>query len=392
MKNIIILVAACVLYSASFGEAAAQSDCWPNFRGDARLSGLSGASIPASPRLLWNFRASDAIKAPPVVCDGIIVVGAVDGSLYGITTEGKMKWKINTGNGIESAAIIVGDRVFVGNLEGKVFALELQTGKTIWTYETEGMIMGAPNFWSGASGGSGGAADRRRQGEKMPGGTDGVVVIGSYDYYLHGIDARTGKGLWKYEADNFINGAPAIFEGMAVFGGCDGLLHKVDVRDGSSKGRHEVATYVAGSAAVDNGMTFVGDYDGKFTCLDIRKNSVVWDFQSEEVQQPFIASPSITNDRVYIGSRDKFVYCFNRKNGTLEWKKNTRGAIDASPVLTRDALIVANLRGDVMMLDPKDGRTLWNYETGSAIAGNPAVIDDRIFVTASDGRIYCFGK
>ena len=45
--------------------------------------------------------------------------------------------------------------------------------------------------------------------------------MGSYDYNLHCVDATTGKGLWKYESDNFINGAAALYQGNAVFGGID---------------------------------------------------------------------------------------------------------------------------------------------------------------------------
>ena len=377
MKKIIrSILALVILFTAVNGEA---QKCWSSFRGDRRLSGISKAELPVQPEVLWTFKASDAIKAPPVVCRGILVVGSLDGSLYGITTDGNLKWKINTGNGIESAAIILDDRVFVGNLDGKVFALELETGRTIWTYETEGQIMGSPNYWnpSGMSKKSNG---------------DGILVIGSYDYYLHGIDAENGQGLWKYETDNFINGTPAIYEGEAVFGGCDGLLHRVRVRDGKLISRQEVATYIAGSAAIDEGKTFVGDYDGKFSCLDIRNRSVVWEFKNSRAEQPIIASPSINRETVFIGSRDKYVYAFNRKNGELDWKTNTRGQVDASPLLTSSGLLVATLRGDVLILDSKNGEIKWSYEIGSAITGNPAVTEDRIYVTAADGRVYCFGK
>jgi eukaryotic-like serine/threonine-protein kinase len=139
-----------------------------------------------------------------------------------------MKWKINTGKGIEAPAMIQNEIAYVGNYEGKVFAIEVATGRTLWTYETEGQIMGAANYWEPGSrweeqqGGTG--AGQEREQEQKWSGKWGVVVVGSYDYYLHGIDAATGKGLWKYEADNFLNGAPAIYDGVAVFGGCDGLL------------------------------------------------------------------------------------------------------------------------------------------------------------------------
>ncbi|MEX2370481.1 MAG: PQQ-binding-like beta-propeller repeat protein [Bacteroidales bacterium] len=368
MKRITSIITILVILGFP-GMMAAQS-CWTNFRGDTQLRGSTTASIPAEPDLLWNFKTNDAIKASPVVCEGIIVAGSVDGNVYGITMEGKLKWKINTGNGIEAAALIHKGMVYVGNLDGKVLALELLTGKVIWTYETEGQIMGAPNIL----------------------GEENILVIGSYDYYLHGIDAVTGKGLWKYESDNFINGSPAIYKGVAIFGGCDGLMHQVYVKDGSLKSREPVATYVAGSVAVDNWITFVGDYDGKFTSMDLRNGHVLWSYKNPDTDLPFIASPSLSAKVVFIGNRDKYVYCFSKADGTLLWKRNMRSRVDASPVLVKNRLVVATMRGDLALLDTYDGAVKWIYELGSGINGNPAVIDGRIIVGADDGRIYCFGK
>ncbi|MCA1747690.1 MAG: PQQ-binding-like beta-propeller repeat protein, partial [Bacteroidales bacterium] len=376
----------------------AAQDCWPSFRGDAQYTGRSEAAIPRNPSLLWTFKTSDAVKAAPVVCNGVIVVGSADGNVYGITLDGKLKWKINTGSGVEAPALIQNEIAYVGNYEGKVFAIEVSSGRTLWTYATEGQIIGAANYWEpeGAGRGSGRTGNAGKSGSANGGSRGsvegGVIVVGSYDYYLHGIDAATGEGLWKYEADNFLNGAPAIVDGVAVFGGCDGLLHQVRVKDGALVSRKEVASYIAGSVAADQGVTYVGDYDGKFTCMELSSGREVWSFKDEATDLPFIAAPSLSKDKVYIGSRDKYVYCFDKKDGKLQWKVNTGGRVDASPVLVREKLIVATLRGDLLIMDSSDGRTLWSYELGSAITGNPAVIDGYIIAGADDGRIYCFGE
>ena len=95
-------------------ELMAQSaNCWGNFRGDAQLTGVSSASLPDQPVLLWNFNTQDGIKAAPVSCDGIVVVGTLQGHLYGITEEGTLKWKIVTENGIEAPALIVDGVAYV---------------------------------------------------------------------------------------------------------------------------------------------------------------------------------------------------------------------------------------------------------------------------------------
>ncbi|MGC9341598.1 MAG: PQQ-binding-like beta-propeller repeat protein [Bacteroidales bacterium] len=362
-----------ILSIISFIPGFSQSPtCWSNFRGDPMLTGVTEVSLPSSPSLLWSFQTSDDIKAPPVICNNTIVVGSVDGNVYGLTLDGKLKWKLNTENSIEAPALIDGNTAYVGNLQGSLYAIELKTGRVKWIYKAENMIMGSPNIYES-------------NGKK-------IIIVGSYDYYLHGVDANTGEGLWKYEADNYINGAPAIYQGIAVFGGCDGLLHMVDVSNGELINRFEIATYVASSAAIVNNIAYVGDYDGSFSALDLKTQRPLWVYRNEESKLPFIGSASVKGDKVLIGNRDRYMYCLNSSNGKLLWKVNTGSRVDASPVLTSSGVLVANMRGDILLMDPENGKITWSYELGSPISGNPAVTSNHIIVGAGDGRVYCLGK
>ncbi|MCB8999669.1 MAG: PQQ-like beta-propeller repeat protein [Bacteroidales bacterium] len=94
--------------------------CWPNYRGNSQLTGISTAVLPKSPSLLWSFKADDSFKTSPVICKNTLVIGSTDGNVYGLTLDGNLKWKINTGNGIESPALIVNEIVYVGNLNGVI--------------------------------------------------------------------------------------------------------------------------------------------------------------------------------------------------------------------------------------------------------------------------------
>lgn len=354
------------------GEMKAQGDCWGNFRGDTRLTGVSETKLPDRPGLLWNFNTQDGIKASPVVCDGIIVVGTVTGKLFGINSDGTLRWKIDTENGIEAPALIVDGIVYAGNLDGTLYAIDLRTGNIRWTYQTENQIMGAPTYYS--------------EGGKS------VVMVGSYDYYLHGVDPGTGKGLWKYETYNYINGTCAIYDGKAVFGGCDGYIHQVGVISGKVHTSTEISSYVASSGCVDGDFVFVGDYDGRFTALNLKEKKVSWRFENREANLPFLGSPAVRGDNIYIGNRDKFLYCLNKRDGALVWKYNTGSRVDASPVVVGDRLLAANMRGDLFLLDRSTGKPEWTYELGTPVHSNPAVAGRRFYAAGDDGRLYCFGK
>ena len=52
-----------------------------------------------------------------------------------------------------------------------------------------------------------------------------AVVIGSYDGKLYCLDLASGKKIWEFVSTNYVNGSPAIANGKVVFGGCDALIH-----------------------------------------------------------------------------------------------------------------------------------------------------------------------
>ncbi|MBN1925617.1 MAG: PQQ-binding-like beta-propeller repeat protein [Prolixibacteraceae bacterium] len=355
-----------------FSSAAQDKTCWPNSRGNAQLTGVTSADFPETVKLKWTFKAGGMFKSAPVVCNGKIVAGSTNGNLYCLNLNGDSLWGFKTANAIEAPALINNGIVYFGNLSGMFYALNLQNGRKIWEYKTDNQIMGAPAI----------LASKEKE----------ILAVGSYDYYLHGVDLKTGKGLWKYESDNFLNSAPAVSGNNAVFGGCDGFLHIVDMTQGTSSGKIEVATYVASSPAIVDKIAYIGDYDGGFTCMDLDQKKIVWRYQNPENDLPFIASPSVTGDRIFIGSRDKFVYCFNRKNGEIIWKKNTGSRVDASTVVNKKHVLVVNMRGDLMVLDIKTGKTIWNYELGIGIINTPAVIQNAIILAGSDGSIYCLAS
>jgi outer membrane protein assembly factor BamB len=45
-----------------------------------------------------------------------------------------------------------------------------------------------------------------------PQSKDDVLVVGSYDNFVHCVETKSGKLLWKFEAQNYINGVPTIYD------------------------------------------------------------------------------------------------------------------------------------------------------------------------------------
>ena len=69
-------------------------DEWPSFRGNARLIGVAVGELPDSLQLLWTAQIGEGIESTAAIWKNTVYVGGLDGYLYAMELAGgKLKWK-----------------------------------------------------------------------------------------------------------------------------------------------------------------------------------------------------------------------------------------------------------------------------------------------------------
>jgi outer membrane protein assembly factor BamB len=355
----------------NIAPAIATPTQWPHYRGNPQLHGTAPGHIGNKPTLAWTFATKDEILSSPAVVDGTVFIGSTDNSVYAIDqATGSKRWSYPTQDMVEAPALVLDGRVYIGSSDGFLYALDAKTGELAWKFETQDKILGGANWFTS------------KTGEKR-------IVVGSYDARVYSLD-DTGKKLWEYETDNYVNGTPAIYNGEMVFGGCDAGLHLVNVETGKRVTKIDLGQgcQVAGSVALFADKAYFGHYGNEFLRVDLDSGNIDWRYSSK--RDGFVSSPAINDKYVVFGGRDKNLHCVTRKDGTPQWKFKTRRKVDASPVITGDKVVFGSGDGRLYLLSLKDGKELWNYDVGKAIYSSPAVVDDMIIVGTGDHRVYAF--
>ena len=65
-------------------HSAAHAEDWALFRGNAQLHGRAGA-LPSDLEPLWVFEVAEGIEAGAAIADGVVFVGALDGTLHAVS-------------------------------------------------------------------------------------------------------------------------------------------------------------------------------------------------------------------------------------------------------------------------------------------------------------------
>ncbi len=96
-------------------------------------------------RRLWQFKSDGARLTQPVTAQGLVVFGSADDDLYALdATKGARRWIAKTGYSFVAPPLVVNNQVIGGNRGGTVHAYALTTGKSLWSFATNGPIDFAP--------------------------------------------------------------------------------------------------------------------------------------------------------------------------------------------------------------------------------------------------------
>jgi len=212
----------------------------------------------------WRFATDGPIRSTPVADGRNIVFGSRDGHVYSVDAlRGTLSWRFDTGGLVQGAAEVGAGKVFAGSRSASVYAIDAVTGAVQWEHVNEdgSWVESSPVFdrgilYIGSSDARALYALDAETGNTIwefeTGGwswsdpvlNDDVVYIGGLgvsSYYFEGVDMRpgffavdqeTGAGLWEFTPEmieGFINGGvfstPAIVDGVIYVGGIDGRMY-----------------------------------------------------------------------------------------------------------------------------------------------------------------------
>jgi len=349
--------------------AQAPPDAWPQFRGDARLTGIAASTLSPTPKLLWTYQAGEIIESSAAIANGVVFVGSQPTDLVAVDlATGKLRWKYAVKLGIgESSPAVADGVVFVGDLSGLVHAVGAADGKARWTFATGAEIKASPVV------------------------VDGKVVIGSYDGHLYALRADTGALVWKTQTQGPVHATAAVVDGLAYVTGCDEFLHAIRITDGREMFTIASRAYTGASPIVSGTAAYYGTFENEVLRVDLKARKVVWRYQHPERHFPFYSSAAIADGKVILGGRDKMVHALDTASGKAVWTFTTRARVDSSPVIVGDRVYIGSNDGRLYALGIKDGAKLWEFTAGAPLSASPAVAAGKLVIGAQDGTIYCFG-
>jgi outer membrane protein assembly factor BamB len=379
------------------------TDPWDKFDGPLGDYGAAtGRDVPSdltSPK--WTYETEGPISGSPVVADDKVYFGSHDKNIYCIDAEdGSFIWKFPTGYRVASTPTVAGDRVYTGADDGNIYCINADTGVQIWKKYAGGLQV-ATLFSSMV------------QIRSSPIVVGNRLYVGAMDGNLYCLRTSDGNVEWTYTVSTTeygLGGSPYVSEGVVYIASGDGLLYAIDAAAGTQLWNTTLTTatrYMTGTPIVveelDMLITYAhtgGFFGGQLLRgYNTTDGSQLWQVTLEYAQgstTPAVQSPTYYDGVIYV-SEAMHTTAYELVNSTyveLIWAQWTGRqvytAITYADAIDGGRLYFGTDVYSIEVLDAEDGSPISAYTTRGQIYGAVAIYKGRLYFGSRDWNLYCF--
>jgi len=252
---------------------------------------------------------------------------------------GSLLWHFDgaAGQYVEGGAL-GGDLFIIGNSDGNVYALDVESGGLRWVFETGHRVWATPLI----------ASDR--------------VYIGSMDRHLYALNLSDGKVLWDFHTDGAFASTPALQDDTLYVGAFDDRLYAIDAHAGTEHWRFGSANWFWGGPVVYNDTVYATDVSGNVYAVDAETGEQVW---HQPLNVPVRAGPALSEDgsQLFVGSQNGILYAMDTSDGFVLWSVESGGQVLPMPVVSGSVIYELMINGPhrIRALHADNGREIWAY-------------------------------
>ena len=307
-------------------------------------------------------------------------------------SEGTVEWSSQLGSNATTAPGVGDGAAFVGTLDGRLVALDLEEGSERFVRALDGAVTAGPLV----------------VGWTVYAGTDNATDGGT----LYALDTFDGRVLWSRPMGAAVNAQPALW-GDHLFALSDlGGVQSLDPATGTLQWQFPAGTAPGGSLTaapiVWAGRLYIASSSGFVYCLDADPSDavdegqkdvdgspydIIWTYRDEEHPLSLSLSGALVDGLLVLVDGRDGVFALDATGGTVAWRVRVPTTVPLATdlVAVNGSIVVGGSAIDI--LSSANGSSTWNYDRAAhSLMGGPAATDGMLFIADSRAIVYAFGK
>lgn len=307
----------------------------------ASATGFVQARDQQSGRLIWSKDVKIGVASGPMVNEKMVVVGSNEARVVALDRgTGRLLWQTPVSNQLLAPPIITNGKVLAKTIDGQLYAFNAYTGKRLWRY-----THGAPNLILRAS--------------SAPVVSDSLVISGFADGKVDAVDLNSGRLEWQRnityasgssEVERLIDidATPVVRGGQVYVVSYQGEVSALSLKDGHVMWQRKMSAYR--DMAVTVNAIYVVDAKSQVWALSRQNGMVLWSQKS--LINRMLNAPTISRFGIILSDRFGFVHVLSKLTGEeIARDAVSSQAFDSAPVVKGSSIYLLQDNGVLTKLN-----------------------------------------
>ena len=206
---------------------------------------------------------------------------------------------------------------------------------------------------------------------------NGYAIINTFDqnvgYVIHIIHVPSGVEAWQIE--NVLDYLTATIDGgrlyvLVAIGEphmAKQMIHTYSLQDGTPLWQTAFPWKIASGTnpsqmTISDHRLYIGSSDHHLYCFDAQTGKQIWRFLA---RGEIYSSPTVANGIVYFGAEDGYIYAVDAQSGVLRWRYQTEAGVESQPSINDGVLYVGSNDNYLYALDALSGKHYWRSYIGA---------------------------
>jgi outer membrane protein assembly factor BamB len=334
------------------------------------------------------------MTAQPVMANGLVFTMDSDAVVSAFNTaNGSRAWRLDTqdeddrSTNVGGGISLDGTTLYVATGRGDLMGVEAASGKILWRVNLGAPARSAPTI------------------------AEGKLFVPTIDNQLHARAVADGAKIWQYQAsaaETMVLGlpAPAYDNGLVVAGFGSGDLVTLRAGTGAvawvdslaaSRGRTSMAdlSSIRARPVIKDGRVYAVGVGSQLVSLDLRSGRRLWEREVASTETPWTAG-----DWLFVSNDSSQVAAVARDDGGVAWvtqldrfenMEKQRDPIRwVGPALGGGRLVMAGSHGVAVALNPQTGAIVGTQKLAGGAALAPTVVDGTLYLLTDNGTLTAY--
>jgi outer membrane protein assembly factor BamB len=341
---------------------------WPVYLGSAAHDAGASVRMDAAPKAGWRSDAGREVRGAPAAGKGVIALGTTDKLVILMGTDsGQILWDRRVGGTVHGGPVLSGDRIYAATEEspsGRVYALEMRSGKVIWNAKTGGV-----------------AASLALAPDHLFAGTETGTVIA--------LDPHSGDVQWRRELSGSIHAAPILTRAGLFVATTSDSLFLLNPANGDVRRRVSAPGAILATPASDSAHVYLATATGTVASVDPATLDTAWTLK---VPAGVYGSPALVRDTLYVLTRTGQLVTVPLAAPRAMHAVDVGVVAVAGPTPLANGVLVADVAGTVHCVDPMTGAERWSVTVpgGGPVEQPPLVWDGLLIIVGNRGQVVTY--